>query len=409
MTDARAFVFTVRQLTQYLKTLISHDRTLQDLQVRGEISDLTLHASGHIYLTLKDEFSQLRVVVFREHARELDFVPQVGESVVARGAITVYEPRGQYQLVATELARAGLGDLYLAFERLRRKLAAEGLFDEGRKRPLPPFPHRIAILTSPDGAAVHDMLTTLRHRWPAADVVLVPTPVSGPSAAPGILRSLRLLPAIEGLDVAILARGGGAAEEFAGFNTEEVARAIASAPVPIVTGIGHETDFTIADFVADHRAPTPTGAAAAATPDRHDLIRRVEGCRRSIAYALRRKVVRYRRELALLAARPLLKDPGLLLADRRQRVDEVIADIRRSLAGLLRDLQQHLARAADRMAALSPSAVLARGYSITRLPATGQLVRSVRQLAIGQAAEVVLYHGSADVVVRKLQDSGEEG
>jgi exodeoxyribonuclease VII large subunit len=408
MSQDRAFVFTVRQLTQYLKTLIGHDRTLQDVRVRGEISDLTLHGSGHIYLTLKDDLSQLRVVIFREHAQALGFVPQAGESVVARGVITVYEARGQYQLVATELERAGLGDLYLAFARLRRKLAAEGLFDESRKRPLPRFPRRIALLTSPDGAAVHDTLITLRHRWPAADLVLVPTLVSGPAAAPGIVRSLKLLRSIPGLEVAILARGGGAAEEFVGFNSEEVARAIASAPVPIVTGIGHETDFTIADFVADHRAPTPTGAAAAVTPDRRDLLRRLESYRRTLAYALERKVLRYRRELALLASRPLLREPGLLLADRRQRLDEGLVAIRRNLAALLRHLGQRLAHAADRVAALSPKAVLARGYSITRLPGSGQVVRSVRQLAVGRLAEVVLYRGSAAVIVRELREPGEE-
>jgi len=258
------YVFTVRQLTRYLKALLAHEAALQDVSVRGEIGDLVAHASGHLYFTLKDAFSQLRCVLFREEAQALAWTPQDGAEVIARGTVTIYEPRGQYQLVVRELERAGLGELYLAFERLRRKLQAEGLFDESRKRPLPAFPRKIALLTSPYGAAVHDLLTTLRSRWPAADIVLIPTPVSGAAAAEGIVRSLRKLDLLEGVELAVLARGGGSVEELSGFNSEAVARAIAAAPVPVVTGIGHETDSTIADFVADHRAPTPTAAAVAA-------------------------------------------------------------------------------------------------------------------------------------------------
>ena len=399
------FIFTVRQINQYLKTLFAHDRTLQQVWVRGEVADLTIHRSGHIYFTLKDEASQLRVVLFREYAEELTFTPAVGEQVLAAGAVTIYEPRGQYQLVATSLERMGVGDLFLAFERLRRKLAGEGLFDEARKRPLPHFPRRIAVLTSPAGAAVHDILTTLGRRWPAAEVVLIPTPVSGAASGPGILQSLRLLQTLEGVEVAILARGGGSAEELAGFNSEEVARAIAASPVPVVTGIGHETDFTIADFVADRRAPTPTAAAAAATPDRGEVLRGVEALRRVVHQALRRGALRCRRELALLAARPSLRAPHLLLADRRQRVDELVVAMRREALRRLRELRQRLAGLENRLAALSPRAVLARGYSITRLPETGQVIRSVRQLSVGKTAEVVLYQGSAEVVVTNLKES----
>jgi len=407
MSSERRFVFTVRQLTRYLRTLLGQDRTLQDVWVRGEISDLTQHASGHVYFTLKDEFSQLRCVLFREEAEALAFAPENGREVVARGMVTVYEPRGQYQLVVRELEQAGLGDLYLAFERLRRKLAAEGLFDEARKRPLPAFPRKIALLTSRDGAAVHDLLTTIRSRWPAADVVLIPTPVSGPSAAAGIVRSLQRLAVIPGVEVAILARGGGSLEELSGFNSEEVARALARAPVPVVTGIGHETDFTIADFVADRRAATPTAAAVAATPDGQELTEVVRAVRRSAVQRLRHAVARYRRELALLRARPVLSRPLLLLAERRQRADEILTSLRQAAAGRLRELQARFARAAERLKALSPEAVLARGYSITRLP-EGTVVRSVRQLSLGGAAEVMLWQGSAEVEVRQLREAAAD-
>ena len=403
----RRHVFTVRQFNQYLKALFAQDPTLQDVRVRGEIGDLTRHSSGHCYFTLKEQLSQLRCVMFREDAAQLSFTPTAGMSVVARGSAAIYEPRGQYQLVVRELAPEGIGDLYLAFERLRAKLAAEGLFEESRKRPLPSFPRKIALLTSPHGAALHDLLTTLRHRWPQADLVLVPTPVSGAASAPGIARSLQLLDRIDALDVAILARGGGSVEELSGFNAEEVARAIVAAPVPVVTGIGHETDFTIADFVADRRAPTPTAAAAAACPERRELLRLVQASRRLLARRLRHMVARCRREVALIRARPVLRMPRLLLAQRRQRLDDLAASLPRSLARLLEALRARLTRAAERLAALSPESVLARGFSITRLPG-GEAVRSASQLSVGAAAELIFHAGSADVEVKELREGKAE-
>jgi len=397
----RRFIFTVTQLTRYIRGLLSQDRALQDVWVRGEISDLTRHGSGHHYFTLKEQSTQLRCVMFREEAEQLTFTPAEGMAVVARGTVAVYEQRGQYQLVVREMERHGVGDLYLAFERLRNKLAAEGLFDESRKRPLPAFPRKIALLTSPHGAAVHDMLATLRHRWPTANVILIPTPVSGASASPGIVNSLRLLRALDGAEVAIVARGGGSVEELSGFNTEEVARAIVAAPVPVVTGIGHETDFTIAEFAADRRAPTPTAAAAAATPDSRELLQRVHGYQRIIARRLRRIADGYRRELALVRARPVLRMPRLLLAQRRQRIDDLVISLPRSIQRRLADLQLRFERARERLSALSPQAVMARGFSITRLP-DGVVVRSATQLSVGGVAEAMFFEGSAQMQVKRV-------
>jgi len=402
---ARRFVFSVTQVTRYIRGIFSQDRTLQDVWVRGEISDLTRHGSGHHYFTLKEQAAQLRCVMFREEAQRLSFTPTEGMMVIAHGTVSVYEQRGQYQLIVRELEQHGVGDLYLAFERLKRKLAAEGLFDEGRKRPLPAFPRRVALLTSPHGAAVHDMLTTLRRRWPVADVVLIPTPVSGAISGPGIALSLRRLAALEGVDVAILGRGGGSVEELSGFNSEEVARAVASSPVPIVTGIGHETDFTIAEFAADLRAPTPTAAAAAVCPDRAELLSRIGLMGRSIAGRLRRTADGYRRELELVRARPALRTPRLLLAQPRQRLDEVMASLPRSIQRSLTETRLRLDKAREKLLALSPQAVLARGFSIVRLP-DGSVVRSAGQLAVGVAAQVVFHQGSAEVQVTKT--SAEE-
>jgi exodeoxyribonuclease VII large subunit len=402
MTTERRFVFTVGQLTRYLRGLLSRDRALQDVWVRGEVTDLILHASGHAYFTLKDQHSQIRCVLFREDAEVLTFSPESGREMLAGGMVTIYEPRGQYQLVVRELEQAGLGDLHLAFERLRGRLTEEGLFDDSRKRALPPFPKKIALLTSRDGAAIHDLLTTIRFRWPAAHLVLIPTPVSGAKAAAGVVRSLCMLELVPGVEVAVLARGGGSMQELSGFNSEEVARAIAASPVPIVTGIGHETDVTIADFVADHRAPTPTAAAAAATPDRRQLMQAVRTFREQTARHMDRAVVRYRRELALLRARPVLSRPRSLLGEHRQRTDEIVASVREAAADRLDDLRHRAARATDRLRTLSPEAVLARGYSITQLP-DGSVVRSAEQLAVGAAADLMLWRGAAEVEVRKLR------
>jgi len=407
MSRDRGFVFTVRQLTQYLRALLTQDRTLQDVWVRGEIGDCVRHGSGHLYCTLKDEVSQLRGVMFREEAQGLSFAPENGLEVIARGTVTIYEARGQYQLVVREMQQAGVGDLYRRVERLKAKLEAEGLFAEHRKRPLPAFPSRIAVMTSMSGAAVHDILTTLRARWPAADVVLLLTPVSGPAAAPGIVRSLQLLRHIPHLEVAILARGGGSMEELAGFNAEEVARAIVAAPVPVVTGLGHETDFTIADLVADRRAPTPTAAAAAVTPDRRELRHRLQVFRRVVAQRLERRVKVCRRELRLLRARPLFRQPHLLLAERRQRLDEARKELRDRVVGLIREDRHRLALTADKLSMLSPIAVLARGYAIMRLP-DGRVVRAARQLEVGSCAEVVLGEGSAEVRTTQVHRPAEE-
>lgn len=400
MSTSARYTFTVRQLTRYVKGLLAQDPTLSDVSVRGEVSDFVRHRSGHLYFTLKDEAAQLRCVFFREEAERLTFEPENGAAVVAQGTISVYEPRGQYQLIVREMEHAGDGDLALAFERLRQKLAAEGLFEESRKRALPAFPHRIAVITSPVGAALHDVLITLRARWPAAGVVLLPTAVSGSGSAAPIAQALGRLSELEGIEVALLVRGGGSLEELAGFNAEVVARAIAASPVPVVTGVGHETDLTIADFVADRRAPTPTGAAVAVTPDRRDLLAGVQGFRRSVADRLRRMVMRYRRELALVCARPVLCRPRSLLADRRQRLDDLREAQRQALGNRLRDLAQRLERATEKLAALGPQAVLARGYSIARL-SDGTVVRSFRQVQPGTTAEVVFAEGSAEVQVKK--------
>ena len=448
MASAQPYIFSVRQLTRYLRTVLERDRTLQQVLVRGEISDFVAHSSGHLYFTLKDEFAQLRCVMFREAAEALDFTPAEGMSVIAAGAITVYEPRGQYQLAVAALYAEGLGALYLAFERLRAKLAAEGLFDEARKRPLPAFPRRIAVVTSADGAALHDIRRVIRRRWPVASIILVPAAVSGAAAAPSLVAAIRAAGRRCAAECVIVARGGGSIEELAAFNDESVARAIAACPLPVVTGIGHETDFTIADFVADLRAPTPSAAAEQVAPDRAALLQGLDLLERRAGRTLSRRLSGLAREFSLLSRRRAVASPASLLSQRRQWLDDLsgraqaalvsrvrgvrrefeLVSRRRSLlwpAGIFAErsgrlgalerrasgtAMEHLERARQslgalraRAGALDPRAVLARGYAVMlRLPER-TVVRSARQISSGERAQVVLSDGSARVRVDEVE------
>ena len=442
------YVFSVRQLTRYLRTLLERDRTLRQVFVRGEISNFVAHTSGHLYFTLKDEYAQLRCVMFREAAGALNFDPADGMSVIAGGGVTVYEPRGQVELMVAELYAEGLGALFLAFERLKAKLAAEGLFDQARKRPLPAFPRRIAVVTSPDGAVFHDIARVINRRWPIASLALVPAAVSGAAAAPSLVAAIARAGRLRGAECVIVARGGGSVEELAAFNQESVARAIAACPLPVITGIGHETDFTIADFVADLRAPTPSAAAEQAVPDRAALLHRLDALDRRAGNALRRRVNALAREFALLARRRALVSPAALLNQRRQYLDDLSDRARAALRSRLRNLRrefdllsrrrallrptiivagardhvrtlqrrgvaavqriaergrQRLEALRARADALSPRAVLARGYSITlRLPERA-VVRSAGQIAPGDRAQVLLSDGSALVRVNEVK------
>ena len=258
--------WTVTDLTRYLRQLLEADSSLQGVWVQGEISNLSRPSSGHIYFTLKDSGASLRCVMWRNEAARLRFAPQDGMAIEAHGSISIYEAGGQYQLYADILRPLGEGALYQEFLRLKALLEAEGLFDPARKRSIPEFPRRIGIVTSPTGAALRDMLNTLRRRLPLAEVILAPTPVQGDEAPPGIVAALRSLNRVAAPDVILLARGGGSIEDLWAFNDERVVRAVTESAAPVITGVGHETDFTLADFAADLRAPTPTAAAELATP-----------------------------------------------------------------------------------------------------------------------------------------------
>ncbi|EES72230.1 exodeoxyribonuclease VII, large subunit, partial [Paenibacillus sp. oral taxon 786 str. D14] len=264
-------ILTVKELNRYIRMKLESDQVLTDVWIRGEISNFTHHSSGHMYFTLKDADSRIKSIMFASYNQRLPFRPKEGTRVIARGNVSVYERDGQYQFYVTHMQPDGVGSLYLAFEQLKQKLEAEGLFAPGRKRPLPRFPKTIGVVTSPTGAAVRDILTTLGRRYPQAAVILYPVLVQGKGAAPSIVKAIRTLNAMGEADVLIVGRGGGSLEELWAFNEEQVARAIYESAIPVISAVGHETDFTIADFVADLRAATPTAAAELAVPHTAEL------------------------------------------------------------------------------------------------------------------------------------------
>mgnify|MGYP001273946754 FL=1 len=400
-------LLTVLELTRYVKRMLDDDRLLQSVWVQGEISNFKWHHSGHIYFTLKDEYSQVKAVMFRSYANRLRFRPENGMQVIVQGNVTVYERDGVYQLYAAALEPAGLGALHLEFEQLKRRLAAEGLFDEALKRPLPRLPRVVGLVTAPTGAAIRDMITVSRRRFPGVRLILAPALVQGPGAAESLVRGLRLLSRVPEVDVIIIGRGGGSLEDLWAFNDEGLARAIRACPVPVVSAVGHETDFTIADFAADLRAPTPSAAAELVVPSRSELQGVVDGLRIRLATAARRAVERKRVRLRSLAERPVLQLPqGRLLQDR-QRLDDLARRLEYVGGSLLAARRRELGALAGRLEALSPLAVLARGYAIARTM-EGQVVKEAAQVQPGDRINLLLHKGSLRCQVEEIgEDVGE--
>ena len=389
---------TVSELNRRARALLENQ--FETLWVAGELSGVKLATSGHWYFCLKDPGAQVDCAMFRTRAQFLDFRPENGMQVEVRARVTLYEPRGSYQLVVEELRKAGLGKLHEAFEKLKAKLGAEGLFEPERKKRLPAFPRAIGIVTSREAAALRDMLTTLGRRAPMTPVILYPAPVQGEGAGAQIARAIRKADARAECDVLIVGRGGGSLEDLWAFNEEVVARAIADCSIPIVSGVGHETDFTIADFVASLRAPTPTAAAALVSPDRVSLWAAVADLRRRLARDLRRGVETRSQRLDALARRLLTPAQRL---ERERRGLQVLA--RRMSSATRRGLQdgaRHLAALRNALSHLDPTRVLARGYSIVR-DADGHVLRTSHGLAPGAPLDVTFSEGGAAVTVRETR------
>ena len=400
--------WSVSELTRYLRQLFENDETLQDVWVQGEISNFSRPSSGHLYFTIKDSGASLRCVMWRNNALRLQFMPRDGSAVEAHGVISIYETGGQYQLYADTLRPAGEGALYQEFMRLKAKLEAEGLFDPERKRQIPAQPRRIGIITSPTGAALRDMLNTLQRRYPLVEVVLAPTAVQGVEAPAGILSAFERLNRLAAPDVILLARGGGSIEDLWAFNDEGVARAIAASQAPVISGVGHETDFTIADFVADLRAPTPTAAAELAVPDQADLRLDLDELGSHLGRLALANIADQRWSLQSLNNRLLLYSPRPRLLGEKQRLDELslrLASATRHFLALERAQLHSLGR---HLSSLSPQAVLERGFAILHDP-DGRPIRSVRQVIPGDKLLAQLSDGSLSATVNEILPPSEKG
>lgn len=398
--DLRPPALTISAVTAHIRQLLETDVILQDIWIEGEISNWSPAGSGHIYFTLKDAGAGIRCVIWRSTAVRLGYRPRGnGEAILAHGRVSVYEAGGAYQFYVDEIEPAGLGALYVQFERLKRQLAAEGLFDEDRKRPLPAFPLRIGVVTSIRAAALKDILNVLSRRCPLAEVIIAPAAVQGDEAPPQIIAALKALAALTPpLDVILLARGGGSIEDLWAFNDENVARAVAASPIPVVSGVGHETDFTIADFVADQRAPTPSAAAELITVDVEELRRMVAGYRYQFTVAATDGVTQLRMELQAAQNRLKRLSPQAQMDSRRQQIDDRLVAMGRVLRHRLNLNREQISGAQARLAALNPKATLARGYAIVQK--AGQTVTSVGQVASGQAISVILSDGSFEAEVK---------
>jgi exodeoxyribonuclease VII large subunit len=390
-------ILSVRELATYIHQLLEYDEVLADVWVQGEVSNLARSSAGHVYFTLKEADAQISCALFRHAAARLERLPADGEAILAHGQVSFYEAGGKLQLYVDTLRPLGVGMLYLRFQELKARLEAEGLFSPEQKRPLPPFPRRIGVVTSPTGAALRDILHILGRRYPLVQVVISPTPVQGKEAAGQIVAALERLRGRD-VDLIVVARGGGSLEDLWPFNEEIVARAIRAADVPVVSGVGHETDFTIADFAADVRAPTPSAAAEIVVPDQAGLRAQWTRLRQRVVQSVRRLLGE--RRLRLGEQRRMLRrlSPRALIASQRQRVDDLAGRAGRSLGHRLGLSRERLRTAALRLAALDPRATLQRGYAIVRR-ASGEVVLSPAQVALGDRLDVQVRDGEFGVEV----------
>lgn len=396
-------ILTPSQVGRYIKGFMDRDRVLSGLLVRGEISNYKLYPSGHHYFTLKDGEGALRCVMFRGDAASLRFRPQNGMQVIAAGRVTVFPRDGQYQLYCERLTPEGAGDLHVAFEQLKEKLLREGLFDRSRKKPIPRFPGRIALVTSPAGAAVRDMLRILKARWPMAQVRVLPVRVQGEGAAEEIAGAIRWCCQTGSADLIITGRGGGSMEDLWAFNEECVARAVYDSKIPVISAVGHEPDVTIADFVSDLRAATPSNAAELAVPDQNEVYSVLLGQKNRLEQSMTRRLTLSRQALDRVAKSRVMTDPKTYFQDKRILLDYLSRRLSQGLAASVAGERQRFTRLAASLDALSPLKVLGRGYAIARKE-DGQVISQVAQAVPGEHFTLRLSDGSVPCRVEQFDD-----
>ena len=397
-------VLSITQLNEYIRSKMDADALLNQVAVRGEISNYKLYPSGHHYFTLKDESAALKCVMFKGNALRLRFRPENGMKVIAMGKVSVYPRDGAYQLYCTAMAMDGVGDLYAAFEQLKKKLAAQGLFNPAHKKPLPAYPGTIGIITSSAGAAVHDMLRILRKRYPLTQVKLLPVRVQGAEAPGEIAAAIRYANYYKLADVLIVGRGGGSIEDLWAFNDEQVAWAIYESQIPVISAVGHEPDVTISDFVADLRAATPSNAAELVVPDQDALRQNLDSMSASMAASLSRQLKGARQHLNVLAGSPALRSPTGYI-EQREKSLELLKN--RMISAQSQNIQRKNARciaAVSKLDAMSPLKVLTRGYSMAQTE-RGEVLRSVRQVELGQRIHIALSDGTLSATVMEKEET----
>ncbi len=398
-------IFAVSQINQYIKQQLDGDLLLQDLCISGELSNYKIYPSGHHYFTLKDAEGALRAVMFRGSAGRLRFRPENGMKVLATGRITVYPRDGAYQLYCNSLVPDGVGDLYVAFEQLKAKLQAEGLFDPAHKKPLPPYPHRIAIITSSAGAAIHDMLRILNRRYPLSKVMLLPVRVQGAEAPAEIAGAIRYANRWHLADVIITGRGGGSMEDLWAFNDERVARMIYASEIPVVSAVGHEPDVTISDFVADRRAATPSNAAEIVAPDQQELRQRLDAMQLRMLQSLQKQLQVDRRQVQLLSQARVLQDPMNYVLERRTRLVQLQKQLASAMQQRLAADRERFAKRAAALDAMSPLKVLGRGYALVK---NGQkLVKSTNDAKPGDRLTLQLSDGTLPAIVARPTEEAQ--
>lgn len=388
----------VKQLNLYVKSLLESDTRLAAISVCGELSNFKNHySSGHLYFVLKDDDAAIRCVMFRSSAARLSFEPQDGMAVVIKGRVSLYEKDGQYQFYAEQMMPLGQGDLALEFNRVKQKLQNEGLFDAANKRPLVRFPKRIAVITSDTGAAVRDIINILSNRYPICQVVLCPVNVQGEFAVRDMIDALNRVYSLDGIDTIIIGRGGGSAEDLQAFNDETLARKIYESPIPVISAVGHETDFTICDFVADVRASTPSHAAELATPDKVEILNRINLLRQKAESTVGSKLNIASLKLDTLRAKRCLSSPVYFVEEREQKIDLLRDKLNVKISSIVETAQKRLAINLSSLDALSPTKTLLRGFSV--VAKDNEVIKSVSQIEKGDAVIVTFSDGTAECVV----------
>ncbi len=392
-------IATVSQLNSYMKRLVEGQSALSDIWIKGEISNFKEHYSGHLYITLKDEGGVLKAVMFKSAASGLSFRPEDGMKVLARGRISVYEQSGTYQLYINEMTPDGVGELYIAYEKLKKRLAEEGLFDEKFKKPIPKYPEKIGVVTATTGAAVRDIINVITRRYPYCEIIIYPSLVQGAGAKENIAEAIEYFNKHNLCDTLIVGRGGGSIEDLWAFNEEEVARAIYASKIPIISAVGHETDFTIADFVADLRAPTPSAAAEIAVPSQLELSAAVKGMQGRIAAA----EVNYIKRLRLSLDKLKPKSPQKMIDDMRQRCDNMLGKAEKSFRLTETQKRKTMSELCAKLDAMSPLAVLKRGYAIAENE-RGGVIKEAKSLKQGEIFKLTLSDGSLKCEVKEQEN-----